>query len=189
MTKSRLARILKHLVYDGVYADVEERIAGGGCLELKKHVIKELGLNSNSITGNWDYAHNMQLVFNDTLKKKPFILKIINTYFRAMKSMNCGKAATVFKEAASELENMVLTNKTYQTTRFVRSLQRGNTTALRNLPTLVNVVAKDGNKKKTLRALKSAKTLFFSIGLGQLLESYAEASLVVQYSNHFPIQV
>ena len=52
VTKSKLARILKHLVYDGVYADVEERIAGGGCLELKKHVIKELGLNSNSISGN-----------------------------------------------------------------------------------------------------------------------------------------
>ena len=52
VTTSKLSRILKHLVYDGVYADVEERVAGGGCLELKKNLIQILGLDENSITGN-----------------------------------------------------------------------------------------------------------------------------------------
>ena len=66
---------LKHLVYDGVYADSEERLMGGGSLELKKNVTKELNLNKNSITGNWDYSHNLQLVWADVLKKKPFCLE------------------------------------------------------------------------------------------------------------------
>ena len=35
VSESQLSKILKHLIYDGVYADVEERVAGGGCLELK----------------------------------------------------------------------------------------------------------------------------------------------------------
>ena len=35
----------------------------------------------------------------------------------------------------------------------------------------------------------SAETLFFAIGLSQLLESYCIASLESQYSTHFPIQV
>ena len=52
LTNTKLARILKHFVYDGVYADNEERVAGGGCLELKKNVSEILGLESNSLTGN-----------------------------------------------------------------------------------------------------------------------------------------
>ena len=35
-----------------VYADKEERIKGGGCLELRKFVEKELGLDPDSITGD-----------------------------------------------------------------------------------------------------------------------------------------
>ena len=51
-TKMRLSRVLKHLVYDGVYASPEERIAGGGSLDLKKHVSEILGLDPESLTGN-----------------------------------------------------------------------------------------------------------------------------------------
>ena len=51
-SKTKLSRVLKHFVYDGVYADKEERIAGGGSLELKKNVADILGLESSSITGN-----------------------------------------------------------------------------------------------------------------------------------------
>ena len=65
-------------MYDGVYADSEERLMGGGSLELKKNVTKELNLNKNSITGNWDYSHNLQLVWADVLKKKPFCLEKLN---------------------------------------------------------------------------------------------------------------
>lgn len=52
VSKIRLARILKHLTYDGVYANVEERIEGGGCLELRKHVIALLELDDDALTGN-----------------------------------------------------------------------------------------------------------------------------------------
>ena len=52
LTNTKLARILKHFVYDGVYASNEERIKGGGCLDIKKHVAEVLGLNAGEITGN-----------------------------------------------------------------------------------------------------------------------------------------
>ena len=93
-----------------------------------------------------------------------------------MQSMHCGKASTHFFEKACELENLVLTNKAYQSTRFVRSLQRGNTAALRNLPTLVSIISEEYQDhlenfnntkakelKKTLDSLKSAENLFFSL--------------------------
>ena len=143
VTETKLSKLLKHLIYDGVYASMEERVAGGGSLELRKHIIKELGLDEDDITGNWDYAHNMQLVWSDALNKKPFCLKIIKVYYSAMKSMHCGKASTHFMEKAKDLENLVLTNQKVQTTRFVRSLQRGNSAVLRNLPTLVSVIAEE----------------------------------------------
>ena len=90
-----------------------------------------------------------------------------------MKTMHCGKASTHFLEKAKELENIVLTNKTYQTTRFVRSLLRGITAGLRNLPTLIAIIGEDYNEailssnnteaknlKNTLDGLMSAETLF-----------------------------
>ena len=79
---------------------------------------------------------------------------------------------------------------------------RGITAALRNLPTLVNIIAEDYQKlvlecqntkakelKKTLDDLTNAEILLFTIGLAQLLESYCEASLEAQFASHFPIQV
>ena len=113
-----------------------------------------------------------------------------------------GKKATHFIETAVELENSVLTNKTYQHTRFVRSLLRGLTAALRNLPTLVNVYGKDFEEaalnfentkakelKSTLGSLMKSETLFFTIGLCQILEIYCEPSLESQHASHFLIQV
>ena len=38
VTRTRLASMLVHFVYDGVYATKEERVSGGGSLELKKKV-------------------------------------------------------------------------------------------------------------------------------------------------------
>ena len=52
VSKTKLSRILTHLVYDGVYANNEERVMGGGCLELRKHLIELLGMNKDSISGN-----------------------------------------------------------------------------------------------------------------------------------------
>jgi hypothetical protein len=52
LTETKLATILRHFVYDGVYASKQERIRGGGCLDIKKHVSELLGLGENEITGN-----------------------------------------------------------------------------------------------------------------------------------------
>ena len=103
---------LEFFMHFFAFLDNEERIAGGGCLELKKRVAELLGLDEDSITGNWDFAHKMQLVWNDVLKEKSWIMDLVKIYFSAMKSMNCGKASTHFFEKASELGNLVLTNKT-----------------------------------------------------------------------------
>ena len=81
----------------------------------------------------------MQWVWSDLLKQNYWILKLNNVYFDAMAERNTGKAATHFQERAEELGHIVLTNKTYQKTRFVRALLRGLTEALRNLPTIVTV--------------------------------------------------
>ena len=47
--------------YDGVYATPEQRVGGGGCLDLPGAVAAELGLADGSITGTWDFAHNLQV--------------------------------------------------------------------------------------------------------------------------------
>jgi len=52
ITETKLASIFTHLVYDGVYASKEDRICGGGCLELRKYVSEILGLADNELTGN-----------------------------------------------------------------------------------------------------------------------------------------
>ena len=52
VSETRLSKILKHLVYDGVYASQEERIRGGGYLDIRKHVSELLGLDKNTLTGN-----------------------------------------------------------------------------------------------------------------------------------------
>ena len=58
-------------------------------------------------------------------------MKTLDIFFSTMQDQNRGKAATKFQELASELNNIVLANKKYQSTRFVRSLLRGLTAALR----------------------------------------------------------
>ena len=52
VTRTRLASMLVHFVYDGVYATKEERVSGGGSLELKKKVAESLGLEDGYITGD-----------------------------------------------------------------------------------------------------------------------------------------
>ena len=144
----------------------------------------------------------MQLVWSDLLKDNDWILKLTNIYFDAMAERNTGKASTHFQERAEELGHIVLTNKSYQKTRFVRALLRGLTAALRNLPTLVAILAAEFNDASlrfsntqgkvigsTLKNLRSAENLLLTIGLMQLLEIYAAVSLEAQHSFHFPVQV
>ena len=50
-SNTKLAFVLKHFVYDDVYATTEEKIHGGGSLNLTKHIASILGLNESQITG------------------------------------------------------------------------------------------------------------------------------------------
>ena len=91
LSKTQLASKLVHFCYDGVYASDEQRVRGGGSLSLTKHVCQQLGLRENSITGEQDASHNMQLVFSDVMKENPIILKKMRLLFDAMKEHNMGK--------------------------------------------------------------------------------------------------
>ena len=144
----------------------------------------------------------MQLVWADVLKTNKWITKLMDVYFDAMAARNIGKASTHFHERAEDLGHIVLTNKTYQKTRFVRSLVRGLTAAMRNLPTIVTILAQEFSDaalrlnntagkilEKTITDLRSAENLLLTIGMMQLLEIYASVSLEAQHSFHFPVQV
>ena len=147
----------------------------------------------------------MELVWSDALKKNKWVIDIFNVFFSEMKNQNIGKASTKFYEVADELNNIVLANKVYQSTRFARALLRGLTAALRNLPTLFNVLAKEHQEvgnitsqkfnntrakelEKVMGNLQNGRNLLVVIGFVQILEIFSEVSLEVQYSNHYPIQ-
>ena len=201
-SRPQLADRLVHITYDGVFAETDERVRGGGSLSLRSHVCTELGLEAGSISGDWDAAHNMQLTWADLIKKHAKIMKVADCYFDIMKEHKLGKVGTHFLNRARELGYLVLTNKKHQTTRFVRALLRGLTAALRNLPTLEIVLSEEirsmeiagkndkvNKLNKNKRQMKDAKNLIFVIGLMQILEVYAEVSLTAQHSQYFPTQV
>ena len=116
VTKTRLANLLRHLVYDGVYAMDEQRV-GGGCLNLIKFVAEELGLDVGDITGTWDVAHLLQLIRNKIISNNAKVEKVIKIYFNAMSDFSLGKSSTIFHNRARELGNLVLTPKKQQATR------------------------------------------------------------------------
>ena len=145
----QLADKLVHMTYDAVFAKAEERVRGGGSLSLRSHVCAELGLDTGSISGDWDTAHNMQLTWSDLIKKYDKIMKVADCYFGKMKEHKLGKIGTHFLNRAGELGYLVLTNKQNQTTRFGKALLRGLTVALRNLPTLQIILNEEIMGKKT----------------------------------------
>ena len=61
---SRTGEVLVHFAYNGVFASSEERVDGGGCLELVAMVEVELGIEQGSLTGTWDHAHQLQVMQN-----------------------------------------------------------------------------------------------------------------------------
>ena len=171
-------------------------------MSLRSHMCTELGLEPGSISGDWDAAHSMQLTWADLIKKHPEIIKTADCFFNVMKENRLGKVGTHFMNRANELGYLVLTNKTHQTTRFVRALMRGLTAALRNLPTLDVVLSEEiramemagqndkvNKMNKTKRKMKDARHILLVIGLMQILEIYAEVSLSAQHSQYFPTQI
>ena len=108
---------------------------------------EEVGLEEGSITGTWDFAHNLQIIWKNTLAQHQTVEEIINLVFQTMDNFRTGKASSVFRERASQLGHLVLSNKKRQTTRFVRSLFRGLQAWFRNLPTLVCLMVEEYNEK------------------------------------------
>ena len=202
VTKTRLAVILLHFAYDGVYATTQQRVDGGGSLNLIHHVASELGLEEGDISGAWDTAHEIQLVWHKTLHQTPDLIKPIKYYFNAMSDFSMGKATTILNNKAREIGALILTSKSYQETRFVRSLLRGLSTGLRNLPTMEAIYQEDlelaikkcrnadsKELRNKLKQLKSPKHLLLAVGVCYILEIYADTSLEAQHSKHFPSQV
>ena len=70
ITSEAIGRKLRHVVYDGVYADTLERVRGGGSLSLVGHLEEHLGLEPGTITGHWDSGHKMELVYSAIFKGK-----------------------------------------------------------------------------------------------------------------------
>ena len=128
--------------YDGVYASPEQRVGGGGCLDLPSAAAAELGLEEDSLTGLWDFAHNLQIIWKNSLAQHPVVADMIDFIFNVMDDYRTGQAGSLFRTRAAELGHLVLTNKKRQTSRFVRSLQRALQAYLRNLPTLIIIMAR-----------------------------------------------
>ena len=158
-------------------------------------------MEEGSITGTWDFAHNLQIIWKNTLAQHQTVEEIINLVFQTMDNFRTGKASSVFRERASQLGHLVLSNKKRQTTRFVRSLVRGLQAWFRNLPTLVCLMVEEYNEKaiqnkntdarevlRLLSKMRDPRNLLLAVGLAQLLELYVEASLQAQHSTRFPTQ-
>ena len=202
LTKTRLSNLLRHFVYDGVYATTEQRVSGGGSLNLIKFVAEELGLDVGDITGTWDIAHQLQLIWKKIISNKVKVDKVIKIYFNAMSDFSLGKASTIFYNRARELGNLVLTPKKQQATRFVRSLIRGLRSAMQNLPTMVSIFAEEyrvaaiemrnteaKEYEQKMEDLRSSENFVLVLGILQLLELYATVSLDAQHCKYFPSQV
>ena len=202
LTTDGLARVVKHFIYDGVYATPEERIKGGGSLSLTHFFAQEVGLQQKDISGQWDVSHNLQLIYNDVILKSLDTKSILKFVFDSMSSYTCGKRATFFQETAQSLHNMVLKNQKSQQTRFVRSVLRAMHAFCLNCPTFHAIAANEMNSciknhdntgakaaQKICNELTDGTKLASVIGLCQILEVYAEISLTSQYSNIFPTTV
>ena len=63
-----------------MYTSPEQRVAGGGCLDLTRMVEEELGLEAGAITGIWDFAHNMQIVWKNSLGEHEAVEELIRAH-------------------------------------------------------------------------------------------------------------
>ena len=135
----------------------------------------------------WDPAHNLQSSWSKVVKpgknQDKLVKKVLEVYESPMKDFNTGKIWQVFRDVGEDAGFLILTNKTYQSTRFVRALLRCLETALRNLPTFVlmyeemqnDALEDDDNTtakkfEKLMKGLTDPVNLVSALGLIQLLE-------------------
>ena len=201
MSEYLILTVIFSCSYDGVYASPEQRVAGGGCLDLTRMVEEELGLEEGAITGTWDIAHNLQIVWKNGLSEHEAVEELIQLIFNTMDDYRVGQSSTKFRDLAAQLGHLVLSNKKRQTTRFVRSFARGLQAWFRNLPTLIALKAekyeaavREGRNTEarevlaTLSKLRDPRNLLLAAGMGQLVEHYVKASVEAQHTYRFPTQ-
>ena len=99
---------LVHFVYDGVYADPEECVYGSGSLSITINVEIALGQPKGFITGQWDIAHLLQVLFANVMKKNAILDNISKDIFDIMKDFRIGKASLKFHELAHEMNYLIL---------------------------------------------------------------------------------
>ena len=108
----------------------------------------------------------------------------------------------IFKEAADDLFQATLTNKSKQDTCWVRAELRSLQAYLRNIPVFYTILGKEILEcyeshdttcqklaQKRQDEISSTSHLLFAIGLCQILECYAKTSLNAQKMTSFPTTV
>ena len=86
-----------------MYAREPERIDGGGCLKLVEKVETELGMEPGTLSGTWDFAHQLQLIWKNVLGDHKTMQDIIHLMFTTMGEHRLGKSSTIFVEQVKEL--------------------------------------------------------------------------------------
>ena len=202
MSREEVGRVFCHAIYDGVYCTKEETVKGGGSLSLINHFSEWCGLNNHDVTGYWDAGHRLQLVFGDAIKQNKSFQNFNQLMYDVMSKYSSGKNSLIFRETADSLLDATLTNKSKQETRWVRAELRSIQAFLRNVPVFYHVIGKEiqecceendltGQKhaQRHQDDISSAYNLLFAIGLCQVLETYAKASLDSQRMSSFPTTV
>ena len=203
LLRKKLGMLLKHLTYDGVYASSQERVRGGGSLNLVKHVEVFLNFPSGSISGSWDSGHKIQLVLGDVLLKDRAYIADVRKMYKTMADFKDGKAGMLFKETADDLQHPVLTNKsTPQNTRWARSDMRAIETFYRNAPTFSSMYGKNAvdfasegdltsqkDCERCMKQLADGHMWAVRTGVSQILEVITECSLKAQYNTHHATSV
>ena len=119
-----------------------------------------------------------------------------------MRDFTTGQGKLQFEELAEELHHPTVGNKRNQETRWARAQLSASQSYFRNLPTLYiyygrqeNAAAVEGNlteqksMKKKVEDLADGEKISFAVGICQLLDSYAAASLSSKHLRFFPTPV
>lgn len=123
-------------------------------------------------------GHLLQLVYGDVLLKDDDVDRFNTLMYTHMTNHRSGQSGCYFKEVAMELNHAVLTNKSKQESRWVRSELRSLQAWYRNLPTIIHIISSEeeeacrsGNAtlqkqlEKELKHLRDPKMIAFGIGL------------------------
>ena len=96
-----------------------------------------------NIVGNHYMSHNLQLVYSNVIKHDTSgdnkIKKITENVYKVMSNYNTEQAGSIFLEAASRMNRLVLTNKSRKKTHFFCSNLSGIQAYMMNIPTIYSI--------------------------------------------------